>query len=319
VFLLKIKDDISKNYLFQYLISPPAQHQIRGVMSGSAQPGINSSIVDSVTVPVPPLVEQRGIAEVLGTIDEAIGRTDAVIEKAEELKRGLIQRLLTRGIGHTEFKQTELGEIPFNWKISSLKEVTQEHKQGYYTNKNYNSEGVKLIRITDLENPQINWNNMPKLQVDEKTYNQFKVDYNDFLFARSGAIGRYGIVKEGEKAIFGSYIIRFKFNQEKILNDYFGYLYQTSNTLNQIQGKKHGSTNININAEDIKSIKIILPNLEEQKRIVSILSKIDFKIKSEYNNKNLIINMKNGLMQILLSGKNRVELRENGLHRISDG
>ncbi len=81
-------------------------------------------------ISVPPLFEQRGIAEVLGTIDEVIKRTDAVIEKAEELKRGLMQRLLTRGIGHTEFKQTELGEIPKTWTIEIIGNIAETYSGG---------------------------------------------------------------------------------------------------------------------------------------------------------------------------------------------
>lgn len=74
----------------------------------SLLPIINKSDFSKINIPIPPLVEQRGIAEILSTVDEATHQTKAIIEKTEGLKKALMQRLLTRGIEHTEFKQTEL-------------------------------------------------------------------------------------------------------------------------------------------------------------------------------------------------------------------
>ncbi len=66
---------------------------------------------------LPPLLEQKKIAEVLESVDEAIAKTEAVIAQTERVKQGLLQQLLTRGIGHTKFKQTDLGEIPESWEV----------------------------------------------------------------------------------------------------------------------------------------------------------------------------------------------------------
>jgi type I restriction enzyme S subunit len=69
---------------------------------------------------IPPLVEQKKIAEILGSVDEAIQATQAVIDQTRKVKQGLLQQLLTRGIGHTRFKQTEIGEIPESWEVSTV-------------------------------------------------------------------------------------------------------------------------------------------------------------------------------------------------------
>jgi len=288
------------------------------IVENAGIPQLNNKQIYPYKFDVPPLVEQRGIVEVLGCVDKCIRLTDEVIAAAEELKRGLMQRLLTQGIGHTEYKQTKLGQIPQGWKVIRVKQITRDHKQGYYTKEKYVEEGVKLVRVTDLLNPKISWETMPKLKIDNKTYEQFKVEKGDFLFARSGAIGRYGIVNGNQKGIFGSYIIRFKLNNRMVDNDYFGYVYQSHKIQNQIHSYKHGSTNININAEDIKSLSIALPELQEQKEIVKIISNVDRKIIQETYKKAYLRQVKQGLMQSLLSGKVRVELREDGLHRVAD-
>ncbi len=72
------------------------------------------------TVLLPPLAEQKKIAAILSSVDEAIQATEAVIEQTRRVKDGLLQDLLTRGIGHTRFKQTEIGEIPESWEVRQL-------------------------------------------------------------------------------------------------------------------------------------------------------------------------------------------------------
>ena len=65
-----------------------------------------------IKLPLPPLTEQLGIVEVLSCIDLAIQKVDEAIARAERLKKGLMQQLLTKGIGHKEFKETPIGKIP---------------------------------------------------------------------------------------------------------------------------------------------------------------------------------------------------------------
>ncbi len=193
-------------------------------------------------------------------------------------------------------------EIPKDWNLEAVANLTLEHKQGYYTKDAYVDEGMYLIRITDLHNPKISFEDMPQVYIDKKTYEQFKVEENDFLFARSGAIGRYGIYKgEYPKAIFASYLIRFKFNAEKINNRYFGYFYESYLAQKQLGSITQGSSNININANNIKSLVVPLPAISEQKKIASILSSVDEAIEKTEAIIKQTEKVKKGLMQQLLS------------------
>lgn len=74
---------------------------------------------------IPPIPEQKKIAEVLSSVDEAIVATKAVIDQTKQVKKGLLQTLLTKGIGHTKFKQTELGEIPESWEALRAGELVK--------------------------------------------------------------------------------------------------------------------------------------------------------------------------------------------------
>ena len=86
-------------------------------------PGLNRDKAAKEPVFVPPLHEQRRIAEILSSVDEAIAATRAVIEHTRKVKQGVLERLLTKGIGHTRFKQTEIGEIPEGWEVATLEQL----------------------------------------------------------------------------------------------------------------------------------------------------------------------------------------------------
>lgn len=75
-------------------------------------PGLNREEAHSIIVPIPPVSEQKKIGEILSSVDTAIEKTTQIIEKTEELKKGLMQRLFSEGIGHSPFKKTEFGTIP---------------------------------------------------------------------------------------------------------------------------------------------------------------------------------------------------------------
>lgn len=227
----------------------------------------------------------------------------------EDIKKRIEQ--IRRGEIPEGYKENRVGVFPTDWKYTKVKNLTSEHKQGFYTSLPYSKSGTYLIRITDLENPKVEFEEMPRMEITEKTYQQFKVANGDFLIARSGAIGRYGVIEEDVRAVFGSYIIRFRFNSSKLNNKYFGYFFQSQSVINQLGTITQGSSNQNINAENIKSLSIPLPNLAEQEQIAETLSTCDRVIELK---KKLIEEkrkVKKWLMQTLLTGMIRVKDIEN--------
>ena len=194
-----------------------------------------------------------------------------------------------------------INSIPDGWRLMSVADFTAEHKQGFYTKDTYGSEGVLLARITDLGNPRVNFETMPRLPVSDKDYEAFKVLKGDFLFARSGAIGRYGIVDiDPPKTVFASYLIRFRFSDE--VDSYFiGQVYESALTQSQIKAISQGNANININAENIKKLKMLIPPLPEQKRVTGTLSLVDKKIDLIEQKVSETQQLKKGLMQKLFT------------------
>ena len=162
------------------------------------------------------------------------------------------------------------------WEQRKVAEITKFHKQGYYTTEEYNdNKKYYLLRGTDLTGNKLVLKDTPKIDATEKDYDAFKTEIGDFLIVRSGNVGTYGIVDIDIPAIFGSYLIDFRFDTEKVTNEFFGYFYQSERFQSQLNKITQSSANININAENIKSTYISLPVLIEQKKISNIMSTLD--------------------------------------------
>jgi restriction endonuclease S subunit len=112
--------DVNAKFLYQSMLLH--RKALRKIAQGSTFDAINSKELSNLLISLPPIIEQKKIAEVLTTVDEAIEKTVQVIEKTKELKKGLTHKLLSKGIGHRRFKKSEIGEIPDGWEVCKLGE-----------------------------------------------------------------------------------------------------------------------------------------------------------------------------------------------------
>lgn len=118
--VLRPKPSVDGDFLYQHVLGERFVEHLRPRMKGSNYPAVTAADVGAYPFLLPPLHEQRRIVEILSSVDQAIAATRAVIEQTRKVKQGVLECLLTNGIGHTRFKQTEIGEIPEGWKVTSL-------------------------------------------------------------------------------------------------------------------------------------------------------------------------------------------------------
>lgn len=165
-----------------------------------------------------------------------------------------------------------LGVIPSHWNTMAVRRILEEHRQGYYTNEPYIENGVKLARITDIQSTsEMDLDNSPCVE-NKAELKEFFLQENDFLFARTGGAGSFGIVRQKDlPAVYASYLIRFRF-KEAVEAEYLKFFFKSSYFLNSLVANIHGGVNQNIHAEDIKSTFLALPPIEEQKKIANFLN-----------------------------------------------
>lgn len=304
---------IIQKFLYYILLSPVGQNKLKRIITGSAQPGLNSSFAKHFLLPLPPLSEQKRIADILSSVDEAIEKTQAVIDQTVILKKGLMQELLTRGIPgrHKKYKKTEIGEIPEDWEVVKLANLLI-NKPEYGANSpanDYNKNLPRYIRITDIsESGELLEDNIRS--IDNEPAKNYLLSKGDFLFARSGAtVGKTYLydAKDGLCA-FAGYLIRFKVNSEKLLPEFLFHITHGSQYLMWVEGILRAGAQPNINASEYSHFRIQLPSIEEQQEIIGIL---------ESSNKIIKLNqciieetkiIKSALMQVLLTGKVRVKV-----------
>ncbi|WP_277543283.1 restriction endonuclease subunit S [Haloarcula laminariae] len=111
-----------KKYIWQLLNSKPLADAGNSLATGSTRQRISRSNMAEITIPSPPLPEQRRIADILSTVDEQIRQTDDIIEETKELRQGLRQDLVMEGVGHTSFESLFVG--PFEYRIPQSWDVT---------------------------------------------------------------------------------------------------------------------------------------------------------------------------------------------------
>jgi type I restriction enzyme S subunit len=117
---IRTNENINSSFLYFFLNTEIISEQQERLFTGNAQPFLDTRAIANLKIILPPLIEQQKIAEILTTLDEKIDVIDAQIIQNQELKKGLMQRLLTKGIGHTTFKPSPLGEIPESWQIKDI-------------------------------------------------------------------------------------------------------------------------------------------------------------------------------------------------------
>lgn len=311
-FRLKNKEMVSEFYehFFEYNMFDKAIASI--AQEGARNHGLlNVSVNEFFNLPiiVPTKEEQEKIALILSTVDEQIDNTEKLIQKNQELKKGLMQQLLTNGIGHTKFKETEIGEIPEEWDVKKVGDIC-EVKGGKRLPKGYQLEdednAFPYIRVADMYMGGIRQDDIkyvPKDIVDK--IKNYKISKDDLFISVAGTLG---IVGQVPYELDGANLTE---NADKLCNIQINKLYlmkvlQSNIIQSIIEAEQTKSAQPKLALTRIKEFLIPVPSDIEQVMIASILVEVDEKIEEYENKKQKLEELKKGLMQQLLTGNIRV-------------
>jgi type I restriction enzyme S subunit len=258
---------------------------------------------------LPTLAEQEKIAEVLSTVDEEIRKTDEVILATEKLKGGLMQELFTKGIGHTKFKETKIGQIPEEWNASLMAEKIDFQEGPGILAKDFHESGVPLIRLEGINSDSLlNGCNYLDRDLVVKKWSHFKLQKGDILLSSSASLGRVAVVEdEGVGAIAYTGIVRFRSQDTSVSNNFIQCFLTSPIFQEQIGSHDTGSTIKHFGPSHLKKMWFVVPSIKEQKKITEILSATNEKISVNKKLKEKLTLLKKGLMQDLLSGKVRTK------------
>lgn len=312
---LRMRTDSQKvdpKYLLFGLRTEKIQRDLIGESVGSTRSSINTTILENLTINVPPLPEQKKIAAILTSVDEVIEKTQAQINKLKDLKTGMMQELLTKGIGHTEFKDSPVGRIPVEWDYRKISECVVRFYQGINTvadKVQYTEEGVEILQAKHMTSGYIHWDGAKKVGPDD--YEKYQDKYNpkekDILFSNIGTIGKSTIVNFDLRFLIAWNVFLMRV-QKYVLPDFMSYYLQRLDQLNFYDDLASGNATKFVNKTALGEIPVPVPNEKEQERIVSALQSLDAQCSAASSKLKQVHSLKKALMQDLLTGKVRVKV-----------
>ena len=278
--------------------------------NGSTRFGLTAKVIMNSLLLIPPLPEQKKIASILTSVDEVIENTRAQINKLQDLKKALMKDLLTKGIGHTKFKNSELGRIPDGWKIKKLKDIGRFSKGKGISKKETSMRGVPCLRYAEIyTDHDFVIKKFESFIPQEIVSSSKRLRKNDLIFAGSGEtvedIGKsVAFIYDCEAYVGGDSIVLSPDSEVDIVF----MAYQMNDDVRRVQLRKlgQGSSIIHIYASGLKEVDVSIPPLPEQKKIASILTSVDEVTENTGAQVNKLQSLKKALMQDLLTGKIRV-------------
>lgn len=312
-FLPKSKNLLSNEFLYQGLQHWNLLDNIDQAVKGIT---LNKEKINQIEALLPPLPEQQKIATILSSVDTVIEKTRAQIDKLKHLKTGMMQELLTQGIGHTEFKNTPVGRIPKAWEIQNINGLVTKVGSGVTPRGGsaaYVNSGIPLIRSQNVYSDGLRLEDVAYITAEQhKKMANSQLKPNDVLLNITGAsIGRcHYLPSDFKEGNVNQHVCIIRPKQSVINSAFLAYLLNSELGQRQIMSLQAGGNREGLNFQQIREISFATPTLPEQQKIVNVLQSIDTKIMTANQKINSVEQTKKALMQDLLTGKVRVEHAE---------
>lgn len=255
---------VDLKYLFYALQSL----DISDIVQKGVKPGINRSDYLSKKIFLPTIGEQKRIVKKL---DEGLEKIATVIQKNED-NIEKIDKLLE------VYTQQIFQDLEKTHKSLNIKEVSENIQYGYTGNRKVVGK-YKYLRITDIQNGKVVWENVPYSDIRESEAKKYLLHQGDIVFARSGATsGKSFLIEKAENAIFASYLIRVICNKKTITPDYLYTFFQSPQYWQQVSEKVSGAAQPNVNGQKLASIQLPMPPLNIQEKTVRKIRELSEKI-----------------------------------------
>ena len=310
--------DSSVNYFFK-------------MAAGSTRYGLSNGSIMGIPILILPKKQQKKVARILFALDQTIDKTEALIQKYQQIKQGLIHDLFTRGVtpdgklrptreqAPELYKETPVGWIPRDWAIMKVSNICYPVTKGItpskFLNHNLIEDAIPYLRVENLTfDGSLNFN-QSLLFIDCKIHNlelaRSKVLPGDILMNIVGPpLGKVSQIPNDHEewntnqavAIFRVIIDKYrKYLLYYLLSDFAQKWFYIRS--------KQTSGQVNLTLEMCSNLEIPLPKDENEiVNISSAISRIFKKIDVETNFQNKLKKQKSGLMQDLLTGKVRVKV-----------
>lgn len=303
--VLRAKEEtVVKEFLPFFMQSDTFFERAMSISVGSLSPTINWKTLAQQEFAIPPKDEQRRIAEILWAADEALQKMQIVFNEIRSIKKHIIQELVTHGIGHSEFKDSEIGRIPSSWEVKPVSQVCLAVIDCKNRTPPYVASGFPVARTVNIRDGRFIID--PLSFTDEESYMEWtkrgKPQPGDVLITREAPLGEVCLIPEGMELCLGQRVMLYRPNPKHLLNTFLLAALLCDNTQRRLHRVAGGSTVGHVKVGDIRDLFIPVPPLEEQQQIANIFLALNASEDDVASNVTSLEKQRKSLITNLLSG-----------------
>lgn len=315
LFVEKIREDIVHLPYLYYLLN---YIDLSKYQKKSGQPLVTQTDILSIRISLPSLNDQRQVATVLATVDEAIAATGRVIEITVELKKELLNCVFKPEFWRV--RSTIHAIYQDSWRLIKIDDIKAEKRNAIslgpfgsdLTSEFYKNFGVPVLRGKNLSKMKVNFENL--VYVSESKADELRssnVFPNDIIITYRGTLGQVSLLQNPlpwHRCVISQSLMKISCNERIVNPEYIlQYLKSPAGQKKILSYKGHtGVPALGNPITSIKQLQVPLPSLPQQDYIVEILSTVDDGLATERAERDRLITLKKGLMQVLLTGRVRV-------------
>lgn len=266
------------NRLYDFYFSLP--HFIEYAVSNSKGinlPRVSEKVILEIPFPMPPQGEQSRIVarieSLFAKLDEAKEKIQEVLDGADLRRAAILHQAFTGKLTEKWRKENSVDDE--SWKEKLFADFC-ETQYGYTESATNDPIGPKFLRITDIQDNQVEWNKVPYCKITNDDFEKYRLSYGDIVVARTGATtGKSFLIEDVTDAVFASYLIGIKIKEKSMVMPHFVYKFmQSAFYWQQITDFKIGIAQPGVNAKKLKTLRIKIPQIEEQQEIVRLLDNL---------------------------------------------
>lgn len=272
---------------FAWYLIQVVKVELNFLSTGSTYEAVAVTDISNLSCLLPPLHEQQKIAEFLdqetSKIDKLITKKERLIELLKEKRTALISHAVTKGLNpDVPMKDSGvewLGKIPEHWKVKRLKFLTRQIIDGTHFTPTYAVEGVPFLRVTDIQESVINFEQVKLIPESEhkELIKRCNPEKGDLLLSKNGTIGVPRIVDWNHK--FSIFVSLCLIKVRKLLSVHYSYYFFLSHEIkSQMSYGTKTNTVMNLHLDKIREFIFTFPPLPEQQKIAQFLDRETSKI-----------------------------------------
>ena len=302
---------VDGSLLYHHVMTNHFAEYLENATTGQAYPAVRPRDIAEFRLPLPPLPEQRAIAAVLDTIDEAIERTEAVVAATAHLRDALLHELLTRGVPgwHTEWREaTGVGTIPADWKVVRLGDVAEAVTSGSRAwSRYFNPDGALFVRSQNISGGTIDRSDaifvQPPADVEAV---RTRIYQRDLLVSITGEPGNIAVADDTlGQAYVSQHVALVRLNDPE-LSSFAGEFLRGRAGQNQFRGMAYGQTRPGLSLINVKNAKVAIPSPSERNAIANVGKSLHTAIKENRSERDRLQSLKASASDALLMGRVQV-------------